>query len=339
VSAVEATSSLTILFVTSMHPSSVFPLRGVIVLRLAEALRALGHRVELFELGVSGGPRRYLKARKGVAAKMETVRPDVVHAVFGYSGLAVPRSRVPLVTSFNGDDLNGTVGSNGRLTLRSRLGILLSQWVAYRSARCIAVSAPLRERLWLPAVRTKTRVIRDAVDTVLFRPFPKNTARKRLGLSPDQVLVIFPHDVAQPTKRVQLAEAAVALLCKRLPQARLWIVNDRPPGDMPWYYAAADVMIVTSVREGGPSSVKEALACGIPVVSVPVGDITLFQEARGAMFRADASPEALAAALYDAVSWGAHTDRRSYLPTGLTLDRAALTVVTLYREVLAQVEA
>src|SRR5205807_2592133 len=195
-----------------MHPSSVFPLRGVIVTRLANALRSLGHRIEMFELGVSGGPGRYFAARKGVAALVETLRPDVVHAVFGYSGLAVPLGPVPLVTTFNGDDLNGTVASNGHITLRSRLGILLSQWVAYRSARCIAVSALLRDRIWLSTVRKRTVVIRDAVDTMLFRPLPKLTARARLGVSPDQVLVIFPHDVAQPTKRVELAESAVALL-------------------------------------------------------------------------------------------------------------------------------
>jgi glycosyltransferase involved in cell wall biosynthesis len=42
---------------------------------------------------------------------------------------------------------------------------------------------------------------------------------------------------------------------------------------MPWYYAATDVMLLCSDHEGSPTSVKEALACNLPVVATDVGDL------------------------------------------------------------------
>lgn len=318
-----------------MHPSRAFPLRGVIVQRQAAAVRALGHDVEFVELGADGGPLRYLLAQLRVARAIRAVAPHVIHVHFGYSGLAVPPTGVPIVTTFNGDDLNGTPGPAGELTWKSRLGVVVSQYVAWRSRRCITVSATLRERLWTAAMRAKTVVVRDAVDPALFRPLPRAAARERLGIPQDAVLIIFPHTASQPGKRVWLAEAAIAELRRSVPAAQLWVVNGKPADEMPWYYGAADAMIVTSLCEGGPSSVKEALACGLPVVSVPVGDTALFAEVPEAVLAAVDRADALAARLCEVLQ-RTPMQRRSLLPAGLTLDATTRVLVALYGNVLAE---
>ena len=91
---------------------------------------------------------------------------------------------------------------------------------------------------------------------------------------------------------------------------------------MPDVYRAANVLIVTSDLEGGPSCVKEALACGLPVVSVPVGDVRVLEETPEASIIASRDPEELGRALEKA--FYKPEGRASRLPPALTL-RASIS--------------
>jgi len=46
-----------------------------------------------------------------------------------------------------------------------------------------------------------------------------------------------------------------------------------PPETIPVFMSACDALVFTSFQEGSPNVVKEALACNLPVVSVPVADV------------------------------------------------------------------
>src|SRR5260370_33385977 len=61
---------------------------------------------------------------------------------------------------------------------------------------------------------------------------------------------------------------------------------------------ACDAVVFTSQEEGSPNAVKEALACGLPVVSVAVADVPQrLQGIPGCEVCADATPETIALAL------------------------------------------
>jgi teichuronic acid biosynthesis glycosyltransferase TuaC len=317
-----------VLHVTNMFPTPARPGFGIIVQRIVEALRAAGVENRVEAISGDRGNADYLLGRRRVATAVRAFRPDVVHVHFGYTAIATGGG-VPRVVSFYGDDLNGESTGEGRTTLKSRLGVALSRLAARVCERSIAVSETLRSRLPAGDVRDRCTVIRDAVDTRLFHPGDRAAARRRLGVREGSQLVLFPHALAQRTKRVDLARAAVERLAARGEPAELWIVNGRAPDEMPDVYRAADALIVTSDLEGGPSCVKEALACGLPVVSVPVGDTSVLEEARAICEIAPRDPEALATALTRAIARGAG-DRRSHLPAELALPRAIERIRDVY---------
>ena len=62
---------------------------------------------------------------------------------------------------------------------------------------------------------------------------------------------------------------------------------------------AVDCLLMTSHSEGSPQVVKEAIACGCPVVSLDVGDVAEQIEGTDCGVIVERTPEAIATALFD----------------------------------------
>jgi glycosyltransferase involved in cell wall biosynthesis len=162
-------------------------------------------------------------------------------------------------------------GGHTAHVLRVYTGILLSNLAALRAQKLICKSERLREALWWR--RNEAVVIPNGVDLDLFSPGSREAARRQLGWAPESQIVLFIAGRDPGVKGLDLAEESMRVVRKRLPKAELCVISNAEPDVMPMYYRAADVLLSASKAEGSPNAIKEALACNLPVVSTPVGDV------------------------------------------------------------------
>jgi glycosyltransferase involved in cell wall biosynthesis len=287
-----------VLVVTNMWPREDRPAFGAFVRAQVEALREIGLDIAVHVIEGDRGAGAYAGDVPVLRREVRRRRPDVVHAHYGLSGWTAAWQPAPLIVSFCGDDLLGTPAPGGGLTVRSRAGVAMSRWAARKAAAIICKSAGLAAALPRDEDRRRAHVIPNGVDASRFHPGDRAESRHRLGFDPGEELVLFPQDPRQALqKRFDLAEAAMAELRRRRPAARLLQVSGVPHAEMPDYYRAADCLLLTSRSEGSPNVVKEALASGLPVVSVDVGDVRAWVERSAGGLIAGDDPAELAGAM------------------------------------------
>ncbi|MDZ7620561.1 MAG: glycosyltransferase, partial [Patescibacteria group bacterium] len=149
----------------------------------------------------------------------------------------------------------------------------------------------------LGAAPDRVSIIPNGVDLARFQLADRYEARRRLGLPlAGRLLVTVAHLGVRKGHREALAALAqlpedVRLLIvgggfqagdagrlRRLAGRlgvghRLLLAGVQPADRVAEYYAAADVGLLASYREGCPNAVLESLACGRPVVATPVGAV------------------------------------------------------------------
>jgi len=319
---------LRVLAVTNEWPTAARPWRAPFVADQVEALRRRGVVVDVFAFRGAKNPLRYAAAAWRLRQKI-ACRYDLVHAHFGQSGLICLSRALPMVVTLRGTDPIGIAGPRGGYTVRGTVLRWACRLVAQRADKIIAVSTNLTRYV----SRRDIEIIPDGVDLALFRPMPQDEARRILTLPATRPLVLFPYAPSNPVKRFGLAREAVRRT--ELSDVELVALGTVPHKDMPLYMNACDALIMTSLHEGSPNVVKEALACGLPVVSLDVGDVSeRITSVEGCRLCPDDHPESIGMALREVLRQRVRVDARTQL-ADITLNRTTERVVDVYRAAIA----
>jgi len=210
----------------------------------------------------------------------------------------------------------------------------LIQGMIRDAAALIAVSDALKRTLvGLGAPTGKVTVLRNGVDTELFRPpTDRAAARQALGLSGPTLISVGllierkGHHLTIEAMR-ELPDFALLIVGEGPEQARLTALIDRlglanrvrllgarPHAELPALYGAADALVLASSREGWANVLLEAMACGTPAIAsnIPGNPEVVREAAAGTIVDAN-TPGGIAAAVRRLIAaLPARADTRAY---------------------------
>lgn len=206
--------------------------------------------------------------------------------------------------------------------------------------------------------RGKVTVIPNGVDTGTFCFRPQDEAKRMLNI-PDNRRVILAvghlleakgfHLLIEALRHVRRQDIDLVIIGdgkykEKLQQLaadhhmgeRVKFPGERPQNELALWYAAADMFCLTSLREGRPNVVLEALACGAPVISMNQWGLGSLVDAESGILLESYEPSDIAQAIDRALqkNW----DRRAISDSMKehTWDRTAEQVERLMASVMAK---
>jgi glycosyltransferase involved in cell wall biosynthesis len=248
--------ALRVMVVTMVYPSDDRPSWGTFVKEQVESLRKFCPQLtfDVFFIPRHRSSLEYFRAMRLLPGIIKKNGYHIVHAHFGLTLLSLIFVNVPIVVTFHGSDL------------LVRPAKYLCKLLARKASKTIVVAQRLRDELGYG------EVIPCGIDVERFS-IPSNHNRALGGGRIDCLRILFPSNPAIKVKDYGLFQAVCRELEKRGKQVdRVHLVNiDR--ANVPEVYWNCDVMLLTSLSEGSPTVIKEAIAAKLPFVSVDVGDV------------------------------------------------------------------
>ena len=276
----------------------------------------------------------------------QAVLPDGLAAV-----LLGHRLGVPAACLGRGTDVHGLAAASA--TTR-----WLARWTVRHAAAVGAVAEALARTLARMAGGAPCAVLPGGVDLQLFASGDAREARRALQVDQDARLILYVGRLALGKGLDTLLEAFRALRAT-VPDAllalvgsgplRAWLerriladgldrwvrlAGEAPHQAIPHWMRAADVVVLPSEAEGMPNVVREALACGRPVVATPVGDVPRLLSADAGRLVPPNDPAALADAVAGVLARGWDTAAIRAHVSGMTWERNAEATARFLASVL-----
>ena len=155
-------------------------------------------------------------------------------------------------------------------------------------------------------------------------------------LSEDVKNVLFAGAFDNAVKDPQLAKAAMNELEKMGVKAELIELKGYNRDQVNALMYTCHALLLTSKTEGSPQVIKEAMACGCPIVSVDVGDVAeRVSGVEGCYIVRTREPKDIAEAILQAIAYEGRTNGRDrIIEMGLSNEQVAEQLIEIYKQVI-----
>ncbi len=320
------------------------------------ALEARG--IEVLRYGITGkGILGYLRELPALRRAIRQHRPDIIHAHYGLSGLLANLQRlVPVVTTYHGSDIN--VPSILRF---SKIAMRLSAHNIFVSKRNVSLALgdeAMRLFTLLPCgvniPQPWSEMQHQQVEQLTLNQWVQGKLDKEIKY------VLFAGAFDNAVKDPELAKSVIAIYNSPIANLQSPISNLQSPisnsqspianrqielielkgytrDQVTALMYNCHVLLMTSKTEGSPQVVKEAMACGCPIVSVDVGDVAeRTSGVEGCYVVPTREPKDIAEALRKALAFSGRTNgRERIIEMGLSNEQVAERLESIYKNVLA----
>ena len=282
-----------------------------------DSLKEAGLDMVLFPV-VGHGIGAHIRAAGRLRKLVRKEKPDIIHAHYSVCGY------VATIASFflRPRVVVSILGSFPRNNRKRRI---VRFFIKHIWDRTLVKSQRTANQLGL-----NLPVIPNGVNLDQFHLMDHESARESCHFADGKKYIIWCSHPSRSEKRFSLAQESVDLLHDD--NVILYQVFDHPHDDVVRYMCAADALLLTSVSEGSPNVIKEAMACNCPIVSTDVGDVRWITEnVEGTYVSENDDPATISDCLRKALSFNKRTrGREAILQKGLSTKSVADRIIALY---------
>lgn len=321
-----------ILIVTNMYPTKENPFYGIFVSEQEKALKKYFPDLVFGIYNIRGNvdKKEYLRSLNGVYDEIDRGKYDLVHVHYGFSGLFLlnpfRKCKVPVLITLHGGDIQAEQGKTVQVFFTKKI-LKHADYAITLNDRMDGIA-----RQYIKG----TTIAPCSTDTDLF--VPPLTRDSTVGKK--TVTIVFPSAHTRTVKNYPLFCEVVNIMRDMYGIECIETeLNNMTREQVRDLYERADAMLMTSISEGSPQVVKEAMACNLPVVTTKVGDVDVLLDGvanSGWVYPHDA--DLLAAKLYESLQGkiSGKSPRERIFELGIDDKAVATKIYNIYLSLLTE---
>lgn len=285
----------------------------------ANSLIKKGIEIVLFPLKTNG-IQSYILEYKRLNQHLLSNKYDLIHAHYSYSGfISALTFKSKTVCSLMGSDIYDQPFVMSWLT---------KMHYAFLWKKTIVKSHKMHQKY------KKSIIIPNGVDLDAFNAINLNEANRQSKMDHRYINVIFvAESIDSRVKNYALAREAIHRL--KLSKVKFIRVTGLRQNQLMYYYNSASLLLFTSITEGSPNVIKEAMACNCPIVATDVGDVRWIIGDTHGCYVSSHDPDEIAEKLKLAIKFarevGKTTGRNRIIELGLDTETIANKIHDVYR--------